>query len=133
MIRHLALLTFIVAFATGCTTPRPVDSANHLTAALERLGVTRGDSVKTIQSFRINGWQAIDERHLVLTAGVHDHYLLTLAQPCRELRMAFGITFDTATPSLSRMDSVVVNAFHGPLERCSILDIIRLDHIESPE
>lgn len=94
--------------------------------ALDRLEVQRGNVVNSVSNFRINGWQAVNDRNLIVTAGLHDHYLVTLSIPCQDLTYAFNIGIDSRTTALSRGDYIVVNSLHRQLERCPILEITQL-------
>ena len=112
---------------SGCgSAGMPGSNEARIAAALEKHEVVRGEVVNSVANFRITGWHAINNRNLILTAGVHDHYLVSLATPCLDLDFAVSIALDTRTSLLSRGDDVIVNSLHRPMERCQIMTITRL-------
>jgi hypothetical protein len=99
--------------------------------ALTRMEVTLGDEVSRVPNFMLRSWTAINDMHLVVNAGVHDHYLLTLDLPCPDLDFAFSIAIQSRTMHLTTFDTILVNSLHGPRDRCTIRTIHRLDDIEA--
>lgn len=105
------------------------DDAAALGQALERLQLVLGEDVENVANFRLNGWSRIDTTHLMVTAGLHDHYLLTLLQPCFGLDYAFRIAIESRSTLLTRFDDVVVSGIHDGPERCRIERIQRLEDL----
>lgn len=94
------------------------------------MGLEAGENNSRIPSYRINGWQSLDDTNLIVTAGVNDRYLVRLSMPCFGLQGAFFIGFTTPAFGLDRFDSVVVRGPGGRRELCPIDDIIRLYPID---
>lgn len=127
-LRRAACLAAALLILAGCQTTA---SGNRheiaINRALDSLDVERGEVIDSVPNFRITGWHAINDSYLIVTAGMHNHYLLSVAPPCLGLDFAFGISFERRAVALSRGDFVLVNSLHRPgRERCQILDITRL-------
>lgn len=123
----VAGLSLVLAACQGPGAAGDREGAASLEQALERLQVTLGEEVENVPNFRLNGWARIDTTHLMVTAGLHDHYLLTLLQPCFGLDYAFRIAIESRSFMLTRFDDVMVSGMHDGLERCRIERIHRLD------
>lgn len=90
------------------------------------MGLVLGEGNSRIPSYRINGWNSLDDYNLVIMAGVNDQYLVRLQSPCFNLRSAFFIAFTTPTGRLDRFESIIVRGPGRSREICGIADIIRL-------
>jgi len=104
-------------------------STRQMLDALARMEVTLGEEVTQVPNFLLRGWTAINDMHLVVHAGMHDHYLLTLTIPCPDLDFAFSIAIQSRSMNLTTFDRILVNSLHGPRDRCTIRTIHRLDDI----
>ena len=135
-----AVLVCTLVLAGGCSQVTDNESwsarqERQINETLAEMGVARGEVVNRISNFTVNGFNTINDRALVVTSGVHDHFLVTLMMPCIELNFAFTIGFDTGNRSyISSMDDVLVRPLHdrgrfSPV-RCPINRIYRLDDIE---
>lgn len=100
---------------------------------LEAMRVTVDEEVDNISNFRLNGWNRVNDRNLVVTAGVHDHYLLQLVEPCFGLEYAFRIAVQSRGINLTRFDDVIVNGLHDGPERCRIDRIYKLEDMPDAE
>lgn len=129
--KHLGVLCLSLGLAAcQAVGGGPARSSNgELARALEFLQVTLGEEVERVPNFQLNGWARIDDTHLMVTAGVHDHYLLTLLQPCFGLDYAFRIAIESRGFNLTRFDDVIVRGLHDGPERCRIDRIYKLDDI----
>jgi hypothetical protein len=102
--------------------------------ALREMGLARGEPVDRISNFRINGWREINDQYLVITAGVHDHYLVELFAPCNALTSAFDIGIESRTGSaLTDAGTILVDDLHGHTERCPIRGLHALEDIPGDE
>ena len=134
--------TFVIALigalllTAGCaSTPEAQDAARkrelqreqRLFNALTSRGLARTEVVSRVPNFRISGWQDIDDRSLILTAGLRDHYLVTLFSACPGLDFAMGIGLSTATGSLGAGDSILVRGSFDDVQRCRIDEIWALE------
>jgi len=117
------LATFLLA---GCAAP----AGNQLTVdeSLELQGLVRGEGDVRIPSYRITGWNQVNDRNLVVTVGVNDKYLVELRGPCPELEYAFSIGF-TITPinRLDRFGDIILRGPGGSREYCPIANVWALE------
>lgn len=101
--------------------------ARLLKETLEAMQVELGDEVDSVSNFRLNSWRSVNDSSLVVTSGIHDHFLLTLRTPCPALRYAFSIIIESRGMMLRPADTVRVNNLHArPAERCQVEAIYRL-------
>lgn len=117
------LLACLLSIA--CATP--AESVN-VSDRLMELGYFIGEENQRVPSHRINGWNRIDDRNLIIRAGVQDRYLVELAGPCFGLNSAFRVGF-TTPGRLSRVDrfeDIVVRSPGLGVERCPIRNIYTL-------
>lgn len=122
----IVLFTLMGLLLSAC---QSAGGDNRLDSTLSSMGVVQGEAVRSIPDFMIRGWRSIDNRNLIITAGIHDHYLLTLSSPCINLSFAVSIRIDSTSSSITRFDSIVVNSLHRQLERCRIQEIYALNDI----
>ena len=122
----------------GCeTTPAQQDAARQrelqrqqrVFTELTDRGLARTEQVQRVPNFRISGWQELDDRNLILRAGVRDRYLVTLLTTCQGLAFATGIGLQTATNSLGASDSILVRGTLDRVERCPIKEIWALEEL----
>lgn len=88
------------------------------------------EPVEEILQYRIDGWNYIDRRHVILQTGPADHYLVSLINPCHGLSSAEDIAFSTTVGRLTKHDSLLVKGAGGILERCHIGGLDRLEETD---
>lgn len=122
----LMAATLILAF-TSCATDyeRP-----EIRERLLDMGLEMGEANSRIPRYRVNGWTSIDERYLIITAGVNDKYLVELSTPCLGLTGAFFVGFSTPDFGVDRFDNIIVRGVDRRREVCPIRDITRLYEID---
>ncbi len=103
----------------------------QIAAELLRMEVRMGEETSSVSNFMVNGFRAINEEALVVTAGVHDHYLITLLTPCLDLPYAFSVGFQSRTSQITTFDSIIVGSLHSRVERCRIDKIFHLEDVEA--
>lgn len=128
------VLLSLAAAGTACSSlPPGSESASlrddrEVNEALEVLGVVQAEEVNQLMNFQLRSFKAINNRNLIITSGLHDHYLLRLVAPCFDLEFAFTIGIDSGNrSSITRLDDVLVRNLHRRVERCSIDAIYKLD------
>jgi hypothetical protein len=124
------LLAGCAATGDGSASPSP---ERRLDLRLEDLGLIRNGAVSRVPEFRIRGWQTVGDRALVLTAGRHEHYLVTFVTPCLGLETAFSIGLDGSIGGLRSSDAILVEGLHGRPERCRIFEIEALADLPRPQ
>lgn len=118
------LVSFLVSFlVTACSSGGVRPTVEERIAAM---GLTTGEGDQRIPHYQINGWSALDDQNLILTAGVNDRYLVKLQTSCMNLDGAFFLGFTTPTGSLDKFEDIVVQRAGYGREYCAIQDIIRL-------
>jgi hypothetical protein len=117
----------LTALLVGCAgTPEAAD----IDALLAERGYTTGEEVRDIKQYRINGWQSLDDRHVIIETGPASRYLLTLMTRCDNLRTAETIGFSTTTGNLTTFDKLVVRGTSGIVRDCPITTIQELHRTE---
>ncbi len=81
----------------------------------------------SIPRYRINGWRAIDDENIVVTAGVNDRYLVVLQSPCFDIENAFSIAFRTPTSRVDRFDRIIYRSNITGVQTCRIRNIYPLE------
>ena len=125
---HLLLpivFPFVLAACGSTSTAPPVSDEEAINAVLDRLEVDCGEVVDNVDDFRINGWQEVNERNLIVEAGVNSYYLLSLSSFCPELNFATRIAMDIRGFRLTRGDTVLVTS-NRMVTRCQIDEITEL-------
>jgi hypothetical protein len=119
---RLILLVPLVAVVAACASHG--QRRNYDEARLAILARHAGDPVDRIRSFRLQSWQPISDRTLVLEARLNDWYLLEVDGPCTGLRFAMKIGFTHRSSILQpRFDSIVVDGLP-----CRITSIRPVDY-----
>ena len=125
------LQTFIGGLSITAVSGCALMPKASLQSQLAKGGYQVGPTVDDISSFRINGFNVIDDTHVVLDTGPSSRYLVSLRTRCTMLPFATRIGF-TSTPSnrLTRLDSLIVADRPG-VQRCPINQIQKLDKLKS--
>ncbi|MBL4821275.1 MAG: hypothetical protein JKY98_09865 [Gammaproteobacteria bacterium] len=126
IMRYLFILLVTVTLITCTSTGVRKSVAERL---LEK-GLELGESNSRIPRYRVNGWSSLDDRNLIITAGVNDKYLVRFHTDCFGLTSAFYIGFTTPTTGLDRFSRIIVRGPGRRKELCNIEDIVRLHPIE---
>jgi len=90
-------------------------------------GYEIGEPVNDIQQFRIDGYNAIDARNLIVSGGPSRQYLVTLTYSCTSMPDVEQLAFTTTTSRLTTLDRVVVPPGPGRIQQnCPIQSIYEL-------
>ena len=114
----------LVACSTGPAEPE------SLADKLEARNYIFGEPVDRISNHRINGWNYIDRRNVIISAGVSDKYLLVLRRDCFNLQSANTLAFTSSAGSLTNFDRLIVSGPGNSVDRCFIQDIYRVERME---
>ncbi len=120
----LALTAMAIALCACAASP---DMPRTLAQKLETRNLTVGEQVNRIRNYRLNSWNYLDDRHVILSVGASDQYLVSLRNSCRELSSATHIAFTTTVGSLSVHDKLLVTSPGGYIDRCFIESLNRLE------
>jgi hypothetical protein len=118
-----ALAIMALGLAACATEPRETMS---LADRLATRNYLLGEEVKRIRDYRINGWNHVDDYHVIITAGVRDEYLVALRNRCPELRSATHLAFSTTAGSLTEFDKLMVSTPGGGVDRCYVSALYKL-------
>jgi hypothetical protein len=134
---YAPLIMLLVAGWTGvalAADDAAADRAQRDQQALEqkltRFGYTPGAVVDDIQGYKLNGWNYLDRRHVMIHTGPSERYLVTLMVSCHDLSTAENIGFSTTATKLSKFDKLVVRGSGGMKQECPITELRKLTKIE---
>ncbi len=96
---------------------------------LQQSGYRVTEETAEIQNYRLSGWNALDDLHLMINAGPGKRYLITFRSPCRELRSNETIAFSNTGNRLTKFDKAIVRGPGGIAESCFIHSIHVLEKI----
>ncbi len=114
-----------VMFASLCLTASIVhaDTGNKLDTKLQALGYDVGESIERIEHYRVNGWNYVDDQHIVVYAGPSQRYLISTLNYCRDLSSTENIGFTTTSSSLTKFDKLIVRGAGGIVQHCPLTEI----------
>jgi len=127
--KHLFSLVAAMLFVSACAgnalkTPASLDTLLH-----DREYV-QGEQARDIKSYRISGWQSLDDQHIIINTGVSDDYLVTLNYPCSEIKFTEVVALTSTFNQVSKFDTLLVSDSAGFVRRCPIVSIHKLDKID---
>jgi hypothetical protein len=99
MSRIAALAASAFALA-GCATLGSTAATEREAASLARYEAAAGEPVGSFRFFRIDGYTALGDHAVAVWTGARQAYLLTVEDPCPELRWSLSIG---VTSSMSRV------------------------------
>lgn len=102
------------------------DDETALTAKLTRLGYAPGASVEKIQGYKLDGWNYLDSKHIMIYTGPSERYLIGLMNTCHDLSTAENIAFSTTVSQLTKFDKLIVQGAGGMRQDCPITEIREL-------
>ncbi len=110
----LIAAAFLVACTTTPAEPVSVDQR------LADKGYEVSERIGRIPNFRLNGWSYVDRKHVIMTSGVRDRYLVTLKSNCPDLDSAMNIAYSTTAGALTDKDRLTVKVRGGVAHNCLI-------------
>lgn len=124
------LITRCLLFIGVVTGAIGVNAQDALQGKLEKLGYRQADAVEKVQDYRVNGWNYIDSKHIVIYAGPSRRYLITTMNDCSDLISAENIGFSSTVNYLTKFDSLRVRGAGGFERNCPITEIHALESIK---
>ncbi len=122
---------FITALCLG-NAALAADQAT-LETRLTKLGYAQGEKVDSIHDYRIDAWNYLDDRHIMIYTGASSRALISLQTSCYELSGAEHIGFSTTARNLTKFDKVVVRGAGGIIRDCQISEINLLTKKDKPK
>jgi hypothetical protein len=105
---------------TSSVNPAPAAAATPLQERLTKLGYARGEAVDKVQNYRVDGWNYLDDKHIMIYAGPSVRYLISTQISCSDLSSAEHIGFSSTANSLTKFDKIVVRGAGGMIRNCPI-------------
>jgi len=99
------------------------ETENDLAARLSKLGYVQAESVERVPNYRVDGWNYLDDRHIMIYAGPSQRFLITTLVNCPDLSSAEHIGFTSTTRNLTKFDKLVVRGAGGIVQNCPIDEI----------
>ncbi len=119
------LLVLLVLLTTACHNNK--QQRPNYAAFIESEGLV---GVKRVQQFRFQGWQPLDDRHLILSSSHRKGYLIKLMSVCTELGFTNHIKLkqEFSTILNAKFDSIIVPGQFN--QECTIDRIYKLDEAQ---
>lgn len=121
---HLLTLSLASLLLSACASKYELNKqerAEAYTQFIETESLTRVDSIR---SFRLNGWAALGDQHMILNATPSRPYLITFRNKCSNLDLVHGIqvhkrgaTLESKFDFITTMDTVKVNCYIGTIHQ----------------
>lgn len=126
------LSAIALALLVACASRPAADKPLTLDQKLEKAGYKLGGTVDTIQSWNVDGWNRIDDQHVVFNAGPSRDYLVSLMAPCSGLTSAQTIGFTATVDQLTHFDKLVVRDI-GFTDQCQIDSLNKLKRLKKDD
>ena len=124
-----AALSMVLLAACASAPSSGKTKVKTLDEKLAAHGYKLDDSVERIVNWNIDGWNYIDESHVVFTAGPSRDYLVTVVPPCSGLSSANTIGFTSTVSTVTRFDKLIVRNT-GFTDQCPISELHELKRIK---
>lgn len=105
--------------------------SDPLATKLNKLGYEQGETVERVPNYRVDGWNYLDDRHIVIYAGPSTRFLITTLNNCPDLSSAERIGFTSTTGHLTKFDKLIVRGAGGIVQHCPINEIRQLNKFSS--
>lgn len=110
----------------------PAQPPKSLQEKLADKGWVLGEKVDAIDNYRVDGWNEVDDEHLIFSAGPSRDYVLSLMSPCQNLRSANAVAFTSTGTRVTALDKVVVRGT-GFTDQCPITAINKISRAPKPK
>lgn len=107
------------------------ETADALPAKLSKLGYEPVEPVDQVQNYRVDGWNYIDSKHIMIYAGPSKRFLITTMVDCPDLGSAEHIGFTSTASYITKFDKLIVRGPSGMVQHCPITQIQSLQKIKS--
>lgn len=122
----LMALSTVVLIVVSAPSFAAVDKM-ELDELVSELGYSSATKVKRISTFKINGFNTVNEESVIINGGPSLKYLVTTSHYCRGLNFAFKIGTTTTIRDVTRHDNIIVSNGFAGREVCPIQDIYKLE------
>lgn len=125
--RLLAAMLLSALLGTGTALAADPDA---LQQKLTRLGYEPGENVEKIENYRVDGWNYLDDQHIMIYAGPSRRYMIGLMTTCYDLSTAERIAFTSTVHQLTKFDKLIVRGPGGITQNCPIQEMRELKPIK---
>ena len=129
MARSLAVTLAALWFGVvGASLVHAADAGNHLQEKLTRFGYAPGPVVDKVENYRVDGWNYLDDTHIMIYAGPSRRYMIELMSTCYDLSTVEHIAFTSTVHELTKFDKLIVRGpgAGGMRQDCPIKEIREL-------
>jgi hypothetical protein len=109
--------------ATKSTTKSAANTDKNLSEKLAKQHLVQGEVVDSISNYVLDGWNYVDNNHIVIHTGPSKHYLVTLMISCHDLSSVENIAFTTTVDRLTKFDRLMVRGPGNIVQHCPIKQI----------
>lgn len=126
-----AAALMVASTLPACAASSELARQKAVDAQLAERGWRAGEEVRSVNGYRVRGFQSVDDQHVILDAGRTRQYLITTMNPCSDLQYGERLRVSTNVANeLTTLDTVYAIDPRGS-EACPISKIQKLDKISS--
>lgn len=129
MYKHRAWIVAAAGLMVSACAAEPATGPS-LEQRLAKRGYQTGDTVQSVQNYSVDGWNYVDDQHIIVNAGPSRDYLVSLTAPCIELGQVEHIAFTSTNTALTPFDELLVHR-NGIDQRCPIGELRQLRRLPS--
>jgi hypothetical protein len=105
------------------------DTTEAVTAQLKTLGYEQGETIDRVENYRVDGWNYLDDKHIMIYAGPSKRFLITTMVNCPDLSSVEHIGFTSTVNTLTKFDKLIVRGAGGIVLNCAITEIKTLQKV----
>jgi len=121
----LFVATVFAMGVASCATTQPPKTLDEM---LSDRGYKLGEPVDRIQNYRINDWNYVDTKHLILKDTSRDSYLVSFKQVCHGLQSNELVAHTSTNSQLTKFDKFMVRDRGSKIvDNCYIDSLHRLE------
>ena len=127
--KALALCAVLSAHAVLFAHATAAAEPETLAERLRKLGYTEGETIDRVHHYRIDGWNYVDDKHIMIYGGPSQRFLITTMITCSDLSSAENIGFTSTASYITKFDKLIVKGAGGIPQQCPITEIKSLSKI----
>lgn len=145
-LKHLFTLSLACLVLSACASKYELNKQQRAEAYAKFIETESLTQVDSIRSFRLNGWAALGDQHMILNATPSRPYLITFRNKCSNLDFVHGIQvhkrgamLESKFDFITTMDTVKVNCYIDTIhqltkeQKKSLLAIGKVNEKQSEE
>ena len=124
-------LICLALFLPACAGTQLQDQKTRLELLAEK-GYLQGETVDSIPSHQISGWEYLDPGSIILSGVTRQKYLVVFTLQCRDLRWSEALATTSTNSQLTVFDTVLTRRTGGEAPiHCPIQYLYTLDSVET--